>query len=300
MSAMHADLSEVFDREVLMSAASREARLDDYGDDQFVEPLTRFLDGLVTEANLNPDAIAEQIQVWPFLDVQRMLVNRLRFQDDLKRYPEILDSELSNPLVIVGLPRTGSTKLQRIMSQDPAVRRMPFWLTLNPAPLPGWKRGFPDARIDLARQVVARQSSAQQARHSFEAEGVDEDVLFFHMTFESFHNGYAFHLPSYREWVKTRPMQNTYGYARRILQYLQWQDNSPTDRPWVLKNTSHLGYLDTLFDMFPDATFVHTHREPSIAVASACMNREIRWSLEMKAVDLSELGNGFSLPGPER
>src|SRR5262245_12174026 len=99
------------DPEELKAAASKEAGLDDYGDEAFEEPFRRYLEALVTEADLSPMGVMGQQ-----LNVTRILVNRLRFQGDVKRHPEILDEAVLDPIVIVGLPRTGTTKLHRMIS----------------------------------------------------------------------------------------------------------------------------------------------------------------------------------------
>lgn len=274
----------------LLAAASREAGLDDYGDHAFMEPFTRLMQAIVAEADLSPIGIAgtraRMIQC---------LVNRLRLQRDLKRHPEILDEDVSDPIVIVGLPRTGTTKLQRMLSSDPAVRRTPFWLLLNPAPLPGWQRGEPDGRIALAQ--VQAEALAQQpdflAAHPMAAEETEEDVFMMEMSFEGILPLTQYRVPSFHAWVRNRPRQGFYAFEKILLQYLQWQDGGRRGRPWVLKATTHLGGLQALIDTFPDATLVHCHRDVGTSMASTIRAAEGFRGLMANALDPVALGADY-------
>src|SRR5690242_9807682 len=139
------DLQTALEPRKLVEDAVVEASLDDFGDDQFVEPLTNWLRALRCEAQLTELGTA----MWSST-IRGFLVNRLRFQDDVKRYPEILDEVIEPPIVIVGLPRTGTTKLQRMLSSDPGVQKLALWRMMNPAPLSGWTRNGADPRVALA------------------------------------------------------------------------------------------------------------------------------------------------------
>src|SRR5690606_6163617 len=83
----------------------------------------------------------------------RLLVNRLRFAEDLAHHPEILDEDVSDPIVVIGFPRSGTTVLQRMMSADPAMQSLKLWRLLNPAPFPGEAPGEPGGRLAFAEQV---------------------------------------------------------------------------------------------------------------------------------------------------
>ncbi|MDB5970038.1 MAG: hypothetical protein JWQ90_2488 [Hydrocarboniphaga sp.] len=274
----------------LLAAASKEAGLDDYGDEAFIEPLTQLMRSIIAEANLSAIGLlgtrARMVQC---------LVNRLRLQQDLKRYPEILDEDVSDPIVIVGLPRTGTTKLQRMLSNDPAVQRTPFWLLLNPAPLPGWKRGEPDARIALAQ--VQAEALAQQpdflAAHPMAAEETEEDVFMMEMSFEGILPLTQYRVPSFHAWVRDRPRQAFYAYEKILLQYLQWQGGGRRGRPWVLKATTHLGDLQALIDTFPGVTLVHCHRDVSTSMASTIRAAEGFRGLMANDLDLVALGADY-------
>ena len=102
------------DADTLVAAARAVDGLQDFGDDSYREPLERLLWSLEHEADLN--AIGRPAMYQRMLDI---LSTRLRVQEWLRRHPEIRDEEIVAPLVIVGLPRTGTTMLHRTIAADP-------------------------------------------------------------------------------------------------------------------------------------------------------------------------------------
>lgn len=270
----------------LMEEAARQAGLDDYGDTSFVEPFERFLSAIAAEGRLNELGLMAITA-----DCTRFLVNRLRFVRDLKDHPEILDEDVEDPIVITGLPRTGTSKLQRMMSADPGVQRLLVWRLLNPAPFPDAGAG-PDPRIAAAKAFEAMLDSFPdfQAAHPTRAEEVDEDLLLHEMTFESVVLTFRARMPSYLEWVRNRDTSQVYEYAKNQLRYLQWQDGGKRDRPWVLKTPAHLGSLDLLLAAFPNATVVHCHRAPTAVIPSFARAIQASRAITSDEVDPIEVG----------
>lgn len=271
----------------LLAAASKEAGLDDFGDMEFMEPLTRLTHAIVTEANLRPEGIQSARA-----SMIRCLVNRLRVQQDIKRYPEILAEDVSDPIVITGLSRSGTSKLQRMMSRDPAVQMTPLWLLLYPAPLPGWKRGEPDGRIALGKafeQVLAQQP-VMLAGHPMAALEADEDLFMMEMAFEGLLPATSYHIPSFEVWLQSRSREHFYAYEKILLQYLQWQGGGKRGRPWLLKAPTHLGGLEALVNNFPSATIAHCHRDVSTTIASVVRLTEGYRNLMANDLDAAELG----------
>lgn len=260
-------VGEQLDPQALMAAASQETGLEDWGDGQFVESLERYVQSLLTDLDLSPMGV-----VTVYMNLHRILVNWLRFQEDLKRHPEILDEELADPIVITGLPRTGTTKLQRMLAADPTTQRLSFWRCFNPAPLPGSKPGQADPRIAVTEQILAplaQMFPELLAMHEHQAEEADEDVLLQEITLGSAAVGMRVGASSHLSWVlRDDRRQRMYEDERRLLQYLQWQDGGRRGRPWVLKSPAHLGNLETVLEIFPQATVVHCHRDPRVAIPS--------------------------------
>jgi NAD(P)-dependent dehydrogenase (short-subunit alcohol dehydrogenase family) len=274
--------------EDLLAAATSETGLEDYGDRGFVEGLTVFADALRAEARLN--RIGHMMMA---ADIVRMLTNRLRFQRDVVRHPEILDEQIAAPIVVVGLPRTGTSKLQRMMSADPGVQRLDVWRLLNPAPFPGEAQGVPQARIDfglVVERTLATQFPDYMARHPTEALEPDEELLLMEMSFESDVSSLRTRTPSHRAFTASRDPLPAYRYVRSLLQYLQWQDGGHRGRPWIMKSPVHIGNLETLFEVFPDATVVHCHRDPREVVPSFASLVESARRMGSDDVDVEEIG----------
>lgn len=198
-----------------MAAASAMTGLDDWGDDlECIVSLGILLADMRNTADLNDLGTASQAQ-----DILRLLVNRLGFTRDLREHPEILDEELVPPIVILGLPRTGTSKLQRTIASDPGMQRLEVRRLLNPAPMPG----DPQTRISLGEQFEAmlRQAPEFMARHPMEAHEPDEDLWLMELTFDAPVASHRLHLPNHRKWIADR-QASAYAYMRTLLQYLQW------------------------------------------------------------------------------
>ncbi len=261
------DLERSLDPLALINTACQQTGLDDYGaDERFLEAMTRWLSSVASEGRLNAVGVAA-VQG----NVMRVLMTRLRFYDDLKKHPEILEEDVSDPVMITGLPRTGTTKLQRIMSCDPTVRFIPLWLLMFPAPEPGWKRGDPDPRLDMAKAATEqqiRQYPDIQLGHPVAAELAEEEAYLLDLTFES-PLAITRRAPSFVSWWLEQPQEPPYEFLRSMLQYLQWQAGGRRGRHFLLKAvTSHFGNLDVAAKVFPQATIVVTHRDLKSVVPS--------------------------------
>lgn len=276
------------DADALMAAATAETGLDDFGPPGVRDDLAVYLRAVLEEANLSPMGL---MGLQGF--VQRVLVNRLRFHGDLKRHPEILDEDGTDPIIITGLFRTGTTKLQRMMSADPGVQGLTFWRILNPAPFPDAGPGEPDPRIAMAEEYVSLLEQYHPefiAGHPWQTHEPDEDSLLLWMTFAHLSNAGVGNVPSYVDRVRTRPQRPNYDYLRMLTQYLQWQDGGKRGRPWVLKSPTHIGNLEAIFEAFPNATLVHCHRDPVVVTASFARLFELFWGLFGSQVPLDEIG----------
>ena len=279
---------ESFSVETFLSAAQKETGLADFGGDEFLEPFTVLVEALNKEARLSDmGKVAFQA------DTQRLLVNRLRFAEDLRQHPEILHEDVSDPIVILGLARTGTTKLLRLISADPDLQKMYFWRLLNPAPLPDSERAKEDPRIEVARQAAAvaqKLFPRFNAAHPVIAEDVDEEL---HLTSFSFENIVLFLMnpaPDCYEWIKHRKLDYCYSYLCKLVKYLQWQDGGKQNRPWILKSPLHIGNLASLVEVFPKATLVHCHRDLAEVIPSFCNLFEAGWQCRTDNTDSEQIG----------
>lgn len=274
------------ERDALMAAASAMTGLDDWGTDDFIPSLDVLLSDMRTTADLNEIGVMSQVQ-----DMLRLLTNRLGFTRDLREHPEILDEELLPPIIILGLPRTGTSKLQRSIAADPGMQRLEVWRLLNPAPMPG----DPQTRIAIGEQFEAmlRQVPAFMAAHPMEAHEPDECLWLMELTFDAPVPSHRLHLPNHRKWIADR-QDSAYAFMRTALQYLQWQEGGARGRPWVLKSPMHIGQVAILYQLFPGAVFVQCHREVKIVLGSYCSLLETARGMNTDHVDLESLGPDFA------
>jgi hypothetical protein len=252
----------------LLAAARAMTGLDDFGDPHFMKGLGVLVDGFNNEAQLSP--VGEQMAFGGLLN---MLVNKLRYVRDIRRHPQILDEKITRPIVILGLPRTGTTKLLRILGTDPQAQAMTYWRMMNPAPFPDEEPGNPQGRIEAAQAAVAMLTEHFPgfiARHPTEALQPDEEVLLMQGSFEHVVTWLFARMPSFYDHAMNGDLRPQYRFLRSQMQYLQWQDGGARGRSWVLKSPCHTGFIDVLLETFPDAVLVHCHRDvngllPSIA-----------------------------------
>ena len=279
MSSGSAENRAAFDDAELLAEAQSNTALCDFGEDAFREPLGVLLKSLRDEAPLNEVGRAALRG-----RILESLETRLKTQDWIERHPEILDEQIGAPLVVIGLLRTGTTMLHRIIASDPRHYAAMWWETRFPAPHAGTDWSKPDPRIPLAVAEVAAILEAdprQASIHPWNARAPDEEILLLEHSFLS-HVPEAFaNIPSYRRWLNEQDWTPAYLYLKKLLQFLQWQKRQRGDvrGRWVLKTPGHLGYVDTLFSVFPGARVIQTHRDPVETVPSAASMNNAIWRL---------------------
>jgi Sulfotransferase family len=251
-----------FEPEAILAAASEQTGLDDFGDDWFREPLAVLCQAIPREAGLSAAG-----RVTAGMSLVSNLVNRLRLEELLKRHPEIERLPVARPIVIAGLPRTGTTHLHNLLSSDPALRSLPYWESLEPVPaqIPP---PDPDPRIERAAMATAFTDVAMphfKAMHEMTADHVHEEIQLLAVTLATMLLETQWHVPSYRDWYKATDQTPAYAYLKRILQALQWLRGGER---WVLKSPQHLEQFTPLTTVFPDATVIVTHRDPVAITAS--------------------------------
>ncbi len=200
----------------------------------------------------------------------RALTNRLRLEDALTDHPAIAAEPIAGPIVIIGLPRSGTTKLHRIIAADPGMQKLLLWQLLSPVPLANAPPAGPDPRIAQAEaytQALRDNAPDLYAAHPMAATEPDEDIFALEVTGYNYINCSTVPAPAYKAWLDQQSFTPVYQWLKRILQVQQYFGGQP-GRPWVLKAPQHMGFLPELFSVFPDATIVHCHRDPKITVAS--------------------------------
>ncbi|MEZ4216427.1 MAG: sulfotransferase [Myxococcota bacterium] len=285
-----------FDFDSILAEARERAGSSDFGSD-FEEPLRRLLRSLEDEADLNETGRAMQRE-----RTVNVLATRARVESWFHRHPEIADEHIGAPLVVCGLPRTGTTMLHRVIAEDPEFDSAKWYETRFPAPFDGWEPCAPDApdeRIAVAKEEVRMTlelAPELMAIHPFDATSPDEEIMLLEQSFYSAVPDSYCRLPSYAEWVDAQDQMPGYRYLLRMLQFLQWQHRQRGGvRPrWTLKSPHHLHYLRELFTLFPDATVVQTHREPEQIVPSICSMSKYLFAMGTDRPDLHWVGAHWS------
>ena len=247
----------------LINGAKESAGLEDFGNDSFMEGLRILVDSFNNEARLNDIGIQSIPEI-----ITRYLVNRLNVQDWISRHPEILDEKVAQPIIITGLPRTGTTFLQILLSVDPANRPLHHWEARQPCPPPQLVHSATDSRIQSAHeefQLIEALKPELQAIHHLDAGGFTECMRLVAHEFKSTEFNAFIEAPSYAQWLLNCDMTSAYAYHELLLKLLQWR--LPNER-WVLKSPFHLISLGALLGQYPDAQIIFTHRDPLKAITS--------------------------------
>lgn len=260
------------DAEAMLVEARAIAGSNDFGDPAFREPFERLVVALASEADLHDVGRGMQ-----HARIVGLLVNRLRTEAYIARFPGILDESIVEPIVIVGLPRTGTTMLHRMIASDPENYCLFWWESRLPAPMTAADQPpDPDVRdprvADAEAEVAVMLEAAPDlmAMHPLEAEGPDEEIMLLEHSFFSTNPEAFANLPNFAAWQDKQDQRSGYAYLERLLKFLQWQKKrrGESARRWVLKAPHHLGYMDLLFEMFPDIRVIATHRDPVQTVPS--------------------------------
>lgn len=251
------------DAQSLLDHACLTTGLNDFGDDLWREPFHVLVKALEEEAELTLMG-----RLMARSDIVIWLSTRLRVVDLLQRHPEILDEELVAPMVIVGLPRSGTSILFELLSQDKDVGVPLMWEALQPCPPPETATYHTDPRIEQADKLFTQWSRVAPefaSMHEMRGDIPAECGLLMAGTFISDHNASMHQTPSYSMWCAQAEFLPVYEYHKTILQILQWKN--PRKR-WLLKAPEHQVHLDTLLQVYPDARIVQTHRDPLKCMAS--------------------------------
>lgn len=259
----------LFSVEALLSSAERRTGLTDWGDERFLESLRVLVDSFEEEVKLHP------VGRWFFMRrvVLEKLVNRLLIQRDLERHPEIRTVQIDRPIIITGLPRTGTTLLHRMMAQLPSVRTLQLWELLRPSPPPDWATYSTDPRRRLrrlpnaAKMVLGSVLRAQSSIHHSAAGEPEECTHLLMNTLATRYFGMFGWAERYFDWLEQQGLSWSYRFYLRQLQLLTWRCSRER---LVLKAPIHLGHLEEVSQVFPDACIVLTHRDAGSVLASTC------------------------------
>lgn len=241
--------------EAMLAAAEERTGLSAWGDPAFRERLDVLCRSLRDEAGLSDVGIA-----MVFEQLVGNLVNRLRLEALITAHPEIGDMAIERPIIICGLPRTGTTHLHNLIAADPAIRYLPYWESLEPFPAPD----EPDEQASRERcavglDLVNTSMPEFKRMHEMTVDHAHEEIQLLANDISGMLFDTTYYLPGFAEHYKAHDQGPSYAYLKRSLQALQWLRGG---RRWLLKSPQHLEQFPTLLATFPDAIFVVTHRDP--------------------------------------
>jgi len=236
--------------------------LDDFGDPGYREPMAVFL------ASVRDAGRGEAYEQRAHDRSLHLLATRLRITDHVKHHPDFVAAPVERPVILVGLPRTGTTVLYDVLATDPAARPPLEWEAQMPWPAPEAATYDTDERIDTVQagidQVLAAEPEILQT-HPLGARFPAECNTIMEYAFCGPDFWASFGTDEWTRWVATQRAVGFYPWHKQFLQHLQWK--GPRGR-WTLKSPGHLFDLEGLLDTYPDACLVWTHRDPATVMAS--------------------------------
>ncbi|WP_372782605.1 sulfotransferase [Litorivivens sp.] len=292
-------LSTDFDPESILAEACSTLGLKDFGPAEFRERLDLLCDEWGNDEGLTG--------IGRFNLRNKLLTfakSRLLIQDLLKRHPEIHAEEISEPIIVVGLPRTGTTHMLNLLAADSRLRSLPLWESYEPVPVPG-EATLPDG-TDPRYQRCADSWQAMQsttpliaAMHPMNPDHIHEELELQGPDFGSYNFEWLAHSPRWRDHYYATDQTPRYAYMKTVLKLLQWQDkqrlgSSYQTKRWVLKCPQHLEQLPVLMNTFPDATVVVTHRDPVAVIQSTITMLAYGQRMGRKKVLIQELADYWS------
>lgn len=257
----------MLDPEGLMQRAAKNQKSTDWGEGDFRTGLQKFC------SSVNEDSGLHSLARLLVRRITRLrLEDRLRIERYLRQNPEILEQPVEAPIMITGLPRSGTTFLQRLLAVDSRFRVTRTWELYDPVPSPD-PNSVKDRRIRRMKwdiRILRWLAPKLDEAHPLEAEGPEECYILLERVFNQPTSCIFLDLPKYQDWLLNRPLSDLvsdYEYYKKQLQILQWKDSS---RRWLLKAPTHSLYLDAVVKVFPDIQVIIAERDPLEVIPSLC------------------------------
>ncbi|MGC6492716.1 MAG: sulfotransferase family protein [Myxococcota bacterium] len=271
------------DQQSILDAARRKTGLEDWGSDDFLEPMSV----LIEDAKRQP--LTAMARVFLRTTFVKAVCNRLRIQAARKANPLDCSRPIHRPVFILGFPRSGTTLLQNLLALEDGRRGLQFWELTTPYPV------LADRERDRARRVTIAERFVNVGYlvapemgdvHTITATSYEECWPLFTNSFSVLNFDMQTRLPTYGDHLRSTDMTPAYQYYREQLQLLQ----GTGDDQLLLKCPEHLWFIDALLAVFPDACIVWTHRNPVQSVASYCSLMTLPRRMLLGKVDPAAVG----------
>jgi hypothetical protein len=282
--------------EELLELALKRRKPQDFVDRSFIRPFECLLEACREEADLS----AFGIRALRF-DVLRFLKNLLRFDEVEANCPSLLSRPIRAPVIITGMPRSGTTFLHRLILQDPLTTAPRLFQLVYPHSRAGrfgtaLRRSWVSLQLALFRMIAPDLN----ALHPIAVDEPEECTDITAHVFQSLRFESTYRVPSYGRWLERSGLLGAYRFHRRFLQHL---DAELPGRRWILKSPDHVFALDDIRTVYPDAQLVFIHRDPVRVLASVARLTEVLRRPFARSIDREEIGRHVStswLDGAER
>jgi hypothetical protein len=265
-NVMERERADVGTYEDIVAAAERTTGMTDMGGSAHEEGLRI----LVEDVNSPEAGLTGRGNYFQRSEVKSALVGVLLTQAQFAAHPEHADVPIERPIFVMGLPRTGTTALHRLLHADPMAQGLEMWITQYPQPRPPRETWESDPIFNAMQQGFQAHHIASPEYlgiHYMDATSVEECWRLLRQTGKSNSYESLAHVPRYTEWLAKQDWTDAYARHKQNLQLIGLND---TEKRWVLKNPSHMTALDALMTVYPDALIVYTHRDPVTCIASSC------------------------------
>ncbi len=273
------------DPESLLARARRASGLEDFGPESFRPGLERLARSLEEDARLSAFG-----RFFARRQIHELLLLRLGLFAHRRAHPEVARERIERPIFVLGLPRTGTTLLHGLLAADPAHRAPLSWEVDQPFPPPEESTHASDPRIAAVEKrfaQVRRLAPGFQTVHPVGALLPQECIVITACEFMSLRFEMCFDVAGYQRWLPEQDLRPSYRFHRSFLQHLQ---SRLRRERWVLKSPGHLGPIDALLEVYPDALLVQTHRDPLRVIPSVASLELHMRRVGCDEVDLHALG----------
>lgn len=254
----------------LIEAACASTGLTDIGDHWFMAPLETLVDHVNRDAGLiSPEGSAGA-------RIQSALADRLRLVQYFKDYPETASEKIELACAIIGLPRTGSTMMHRLLAASPKLTALWWWETAFPFPVPGETPTDPTPRQDAAKDMVdwlLTEWPDFESIDPMDSMEVNEEVVLLDRTFLSTTYDSMLPIHAYGHWQAEQQHEPAIRDLYRFMQVIQHQRlmRGERRRPWVFKTPHYvMGALGGLLKVWPEVKLIMTHRHVGQVLPSYC------------------------------
>ena len=235
------------------------------------------LEQLVNSLAAPEAALLDERRGFLVFDLSRLLRNNAALARASQEHPEIARQEVTRPVFIVGINRTGTTLLHRLMARDSRFWTLCGYECFEPVDPTGDKGGpagaVKDPRREALRDILEAVGAVENFTgiHNIDIDEPEEDFPLLRLAFAAWTTLVRYHLPDYARWLAATGSQHAYAHHRRIVQYFTWRRRrclAGTGGQWLFKMPFHLKELEALTQAYPDALFIQTHRAPSEVMGS--------------------------------